>query len=276
MIRQFQRLVARFGRRAHFAFEWPRTNDGWNTAPVRALRKILNIECNFDGCRYGLRTTRDEPILKKWRVITNWGGFRSHLDKKCAGAHAHTPNIGGQELKRTELYTRPLANAVVKALMTRKHLPHEALPVDQDQEAVPPVPDAETLRAIRHLHTNMAHPSNRALARAIRLSGGSDAAVKAALHFTCSVCHRLQIPRPVAPARLREHWKEFADCVAIDLLELTDVNGTRATFINCLDMASRFQIVSRVQSKHPLTVFQAFMHHWCMWAGPPVTILTDL
>ena len=100
--------------------------------------------------------------------------------------------------------------------------------------------------------------------------------MKAALHFTCSVCHRLQIPRPVAPARLCEHWKEFADCVAIDLFELTDVHGTRATFINCLDMASRFQIVARVQSKHPPTVFQAFMHHWCMWAGPPVTILTDL
>ena len=51
MIRQFQRLVARFGHRVHFAVEWPRTNDGWNTAPVKALRKILNIECNFDGCQ---------------------------------------------------------------------------------------------------------------------------------------------------------------------------------------------------------------------------------
>ena len=39
MIRQFQWLVNRFGRRVHFALEWPRTNDGWNTAPVRALRK---------------------------------------------------------------------------------------------------------------------------------------------------------------------------------------------------------------------------------------------
>ena len=123
MVRQFQRLVTRFGHRIHFAFEWPRANDGWNTAPVMALRKILNIECNFDGCQYGLRTTRGEPIQKKWRIIANWGGFRSYLNKKCTGTHVHTPNIGGKELKRTELYTRSLANTIVKALMTHTRTP---------------------------------------------------------------------------------------------------------------------------------------------------------
>ena len=46
----------------------------------------------------------------------------------------------------------------------------------------PPVPEAaqdeSTLRAaIAKLHTNLGHPSNEALARAIRLTGGSDAAI---------------------------------------------------------------------------------------------------
>ena len=47
---------------------------------------------------------------------------------------------------------------------------------------------------IRHLHTNLEHPEPRALARAIRLPGGRDTAIREALRYRCLVCSRLQEP----------------------------------------------------------------------------------
>ena len=54
--------------------------------------------------------------------------------------------------------------------------------------------EAAILAAVKQLHTNLGHPSNVALARAIRLTGGSDLAVKTALNFRCTVCYRLREP----------------------------------------------------------------------------------
>ena len=46
--------------------------------------------------------------------------------------------------------------------------------------------------AVAKLHTNLGHPSNEALARAIRLTGGSDAAIAIALAHRCPTCQRLE------------------------------------------------------------------------------------
>ena len=67
------------------------------------------------------------------------------------------------------------------------------------------------------LHSNLGHPGPRALARAIRLSGGSDEAVSAALSYKCSTCARLREPKPVNPARLNDRWRDFGDLVCVDL-----------------------------------------------------------
>jgi len=130
-------------------------------------------------------------------------------------------------------------------------------------------------RALRHLHINLGHPSNNSLARAIRLSGGSDATVAAAQSYRRSVCSRLRGPSPALPARLNP-YREFGDCVALDLFELADYNGYRQLFLNCVDLATRFQIVAAVESRSPSVVFHGFMQNWCRWAGPPNSVLTDL
>ena len=50
-------------------------------------------------------------------------------------------------------------------------------PTDQAQE------DANLRKIVAQLHVNLGHPSNDALAKAIRLSGGSDEAIQALLKF---------------------------------------------------------------------------------------------
>ena len=64
--------------------------------------------------------------------------------------------------------------------------------------------------------------NNDALAKAIRLSGGSDEAIQAALRVRCAVCERLAEPSPVPAASLRR-WTEFGQCVALDLLCFADI-----------------------------------------------------
>ena len=80
--------------------------------------------------------------------------------------------------------------------------------------------------------TNLGHPSNHALARAIRVTGGSAAAVRAALQLRCDVCESQQHPGPHLPARLRTD-REFGDTVAIDLFVLADHEGNQLIRRSC-------------------------------------------
>ena len=63
--------------------------------------------------------------------------------------------------------------------------------------------DAKLRKIVAQLHASLGHPSNDALARAIRLSGGSGDAIQAALKVQCTVCERLTEPSPV-PARFTQ------------------------------------------------------------------------
>ena len=94
-------------------------------------------------------------------------------------------------------------------------------------------------RSLRQMHTNLGHPSNHALARAIRVTGGSAAAVRAALQLRCDVCESQQHPGPHLPARLRTD-REFGDTAATDLFVLADCEGNQLSFIYILDLASTF------------------------------------
>ena len=83
----------------------------------------------------------------------------------------------------------------------------------------------------RQMHTNLGHPSNHALARALRVTGGNAAAVRTALQLRCDVCEGQHHPGPHLPARLRSD-KEFGDTSAIDLFVLADHAGNQLSFIN--------------------------------------------
>ena len=104
-------------------------------------------------------------------------------------------------------------------------------PTDQAQQGE----DANLRKIVAQLHVNFGHPSNDALARAIRLSGGSDDAIQAAPNVRCTVCERLTEPSPV-PAASLTRWTEFGYCVALDLFMFADITGKNGLFLNMLDM----------------------------------------
>ena len=73
-------------------------------------------------------------------------------------------------------------------------------------------------KIVAQLHVNLGHPSNDALARAIRLSGGSGDAIQAALKVRSTVCERLTQPSPVPAASdggrsLDKVWHLISSCL---------------------------------------------------------------
>ena len=142
-------------------------------------------------------------------------------------------------------------------------------PTDQAQQDE----DANLRKIVAHL-VNLGHPSNDALSRAIRLSGGSDDALQAAFTVRCTVCERSTENSPVPAASLRR-WTEFGQCVALDLFMFADITGENGPFLNMLDMASHYQVVFPVADKNPLTVFYGFLLGWCLTLGVPESLRFD-
>ena len=60
-------------------------------------------------------------------------------------------------------------------------------PRDQPEPDLTTEEERRLIASLRQMHTNLGHPSNHALARAIRVTGGSAAAVRAAFQLRCDV-----------------------------------------------------------------------------------------
>ena len=178
---------------------------------------------------------------------------------------------------KPHLVVESLITSTVKDALSRT--PRETFPATRvrvrprDQ----PEPDHKTeegrrlIASLRQMHTNLGHPSNHKriwdIPRTTHLQEpyvslvGSAAAVCSALQLRCDVCESQQHPGPHLLARLRTD-REFGDTAAIDLFVLADYEGNQLSFINILDLASTFDVVAMIPSKHPKIVWDHFFKHW--------------
>ena len=80
--------------------------------------------------------------------------------------------------------------------------------------------------------------------------------ISTALSHYCATCARLQTPNNPAhlPGSLK-HARDFGELVAIDLFSLADCYGEAQSFLNIIDVASAFQLVTPVPSKRPSVVW---------------------
>ena len=225
----------------------------------------------------------DEPLLKRWTVRSDRPDI-NELSSKCSGRHQHSSiQFRGALAKQTDTYTPELCSKALRFLKTepRQKVPTidantaDALPADIDGTLQEPMSAEALNRAIAHLHSSMGHPSPSAMARAVRLISGSEEAIKACLQYRCPVCERLREPQPTSKSKISP-YTEFGQCVAVDLFTLLDIAGKAKTFINAVDMASVYQMVGAVDSKHPRIVFARFCEVWLSWAGCPEAVMTDM
>ena len=145
---------------------------------IGGLIRELPVKCLFDGCAYGLQSRHGMPLRKPWRVQSSCPRHAILLKDKCPGPQVHPVHerTSGIEAKRSERYTSQIVDRLIAGLLapSARRAVSEQRDVLANDVPDEPAPEGQLLLAIKTLHSNLGHPGSRALARAVRLSGGSD------------------------------------------------------------------------------------------------------
>ncbi|CAK9107120.1 unnamed protein product [Durusdinium trenchii] len=224
----------------------------------------------------------------------------------CSRDHAHQPVIGGSKItSRAGHYPVALAKAIVRGLEKQFHVDHgrcrEVLAVvgaeeersddggdsvmdpfnseseisSMDDEGSPETKIPSAIRlAVKRLHENTGHRSNRRLARALVLSGAPKEVVLAAKSLKCSICDEKKRPKSRRPTSLPTP-KDVSDQVHLDIFESVDVSEQRFYIVHCIDWTSRFQMAEVLETKDSDSIVNWFQERWMSIFGPPRVIVAD-
>ena len=133
----------------------------------------------------------------------------------------------------------------------------------------------EVKEEIRRAHHQLGHPGREVLLRLARAAKKSEDHLFYIKNWVCPMCYRRQAPMLVRQATGHVRPERFNMVVGVDLKEVHDVAGERHTYLNALDVATRFSVLVRLDGKSSAEAAQRFLDYWVSWAGPPVTILHD-
>ena len=289
----------------HVVVENPATSDIWlHPILARWLKDEKVFEFVLHMCAYGLKSRVDEGfyLKKSVKLMTTHSSFQKHLGLRCQASHEHRP-VQGQDTRWSAVYPRMFAEAVVDAVV---HVGQNYVFMAADEDQV--MEDAEREKAsgsamvplgfgaenrgaeditfkgsvnsrvagaLRRMHQNLGHPTNRELVRHLTLGGASKDLVAAAHNLkcqTCLKCVRPQAHRVVKPAALLD----FGDAVALDIIFLDTVESKGNLALNMVDVASSYQVVVPLENRHADVVADTFYKHWVSWAGVPFKLVLDL
>ena len=306
----FALLLARIQlkRGAHVLLENPRCSLAWSLPELVQFVEQPNIECvDFDQCAFKLRSADGLLHKKPTRIATSSSCIADELQGMvCSRDHAHQPVIGGSKItSRAGHYPVALAKAIVRGLEKQFHVDHgrcrEVLAVDgaeeersddggdsvmdpfnseseissMDDEGSPETKIPSAIRlAVKRLHENTGHRSNRRLARALVLSGAPKEVVLAAKSLKCSICDEKKRPKSRRPTSLPTP-KDVSDQVHLDIFESVDVSEQRFYIVHCIDWTSRFQMAEVLETKDSDSIVNWFQERWMSIFGPPRVIVAD-
>lgn len=97
----------------------------------------LPFQILCDGCYFGLRNQYGEPLMKQWRIITDYKPLVEPLSHQCPNKsfgrkiHQHG-QVRGAAAKLSERYTTKLVNAAAQAIMNWHG--REVMPVCQESD----------------------------------------------------------------------------------------------------------------------------------------------
>ena len=128
--------------------------------------------------------------------------------------------------------------------------------------------------AVKRLHENTGHRSNRRLARALTISGAPKEVIQAAKFHRCSVCDERKSPKARRPASLPTP-KDVSDQVHVDIFESFDTRDQGFYIIHVIDYASRFQLAEVLPNKSSSSVVAFFKKRWFPIFGSPRVLVAD-
>ena len=104
---------------SHFYWEWPKRCRGWRepivTNFIEEIKKEIEVWwCRIDGCRFGMKSSSGNFLLKSWSVLTSdvdfYGTFRLRC---CLKNHEHEP-IQGKETEMSSYYPIGLCTSIAR------------------------------------------------------------------------------------------------------------------------------------------------------------------
>ena len=103
----------------HIGFEWPKGAAGWQLPELAAFitkNGLYLAECH--GCYFGLCSSKGNPMLKPWRVITSDYRLARNLNE-CRCQHAKDfkhDHVKGSDTPKTAFYPEPMARTISECL----------------------------------------------------------------------------------------------------------------------------------------------------------------
>ena len=138
--------------------------------------------------------------------------------------------------------------------------------------------DAELRKVLRDLHVQFGHPTAATLQRILRRQGAKPEVVKADGLMACDACGESIRRRRPRPVRLPNKY-EFNRHILLDTLYAKDVEGNTFGFLNIVDDATSFQVVSCFGQVTGPPSSRAVLRHfttaWSSWAGLPSSLQVD-
>ena len=211
-------------RGGHLGWEWPRNNLAWNLPEVvsffQELKNAGLLETiKLDGCCVGTKAPFSEtPLLKPWKIQTTSLHLGKVLSLRCPGNHQHDECSGHDKVFHSGQYPQKMCSMVAGIIMehSREVLDvgleptntvfgesvngifgvHEAT---NSHDMEKPWDEKEFKRvteAVRKLHINFGHPTNRALMNCLKARGVDPKIVKLAGEIRCDECQEVHLPTP--------------------------------------------------------------------------------
>ncbi|CAE7246083.1 RE2 [Symbiodinium natans] len=138
---------------------------------------------------------------------------------------------------------------------------------------------AFTPTVISETIANLSH-RGKVLEQVLRQSKAPKEFILAARLHRCKAClDTAPVPRHHPVSGESVFPKEFNHTLGIDCMEVKDVDGTRYTAVNMVDMGTSFQQVALIKSgggnPSARQCLQVFMERWVSWAGHPQHVVVD-
>ena len=303
----------RLKRNRHFLMENPLGSAAWKLPEMeRFLQHPMVRSVLIDQCAFGLRDAAGNLHKKPTRLVTSMQALVSRLvGMRCDKSHQHAHVMGGSKItKPAGHYPLKLCHEIVagaldqfdfetRVMMSQateqgsenstEVLAAEAIldgGAHRDDEAsgsddslgdidVPSNKIPSSIKAaVRRLHVNTGHRSNKRLARALVLCGAPKEAVVAAKTLKCDVCDERKQPKTRRPATLPS-VKDVGAQAHIDLLVVEDAFKQSFYVVHVTDKVSRYQLAALVPNKSSAEVTKFLSTMWLPLLGAPQILVAD-
>ena len=138
--------------------------------------------------------------------------------------------------------------------------------------------DPTLRKTLRDLHVNFGHPTAATLQRILRRQNAKPEVIRAAGLMSCDSCGESIRRRRPRPVRLPNKY-EFNRHLLIDTFFSHDVRGVTFGFLNIIDDATGFQVVSCLGELQGPPGSRVALRHfttaWSSWAGLPHSLQVD-